>query len=130
MTNGRNGQLRPGDAVREIIQQTTQALISMNAERLEELARCCAALNRDIQEAEKGTNTVVALQESRSDLELLGRVLSRTRSNLIILFRLHALRLGEVGALQRSRSVGQTGYSGVMMDDFNRRERATEYGDN
>jgi hypothetical protein len=46
-------QLRPGAALQEIVQQATAALIVMDAERLEELARCCADLNRDIEDAER-----------------------------------------------------------------------------
>jgi hypothetical protein len=130
MTSGREEKLRPGIAIREIVQQATEALVSMNATRLEELARCCAELNREIDETGMRTTTTGALQEFRPDFDLLGRVLSKTRSNLTILFRLHALRLAEAGVLQQSRSVGHADYSGVMMDVFNRTEKATAYGDN
>jgi hypothetical protein len=130
MRNGPDEQLRPGIALREIVQQTTEALIFLKAERLEELARSCAALNREMEDAEKKTKTAMELQEAREDLKLLGRVLTKTRSNLTVLSRLHALRLGEAIALQGKRSAGQSGYSGVVLDVFNRREKAAEYGDN
>jgi hypothetical protein len=130
MTIGPDEQLCPGIGLREIVQHATEALVHMNAERLEELARCCVTLKRDIEDQGKRTRTVIELQDSRADMELLGRVLRKTRSNLAVLFRLHALRFAEADVLQGSRSAGPADFSGVVMDVFNRRERATEYGDN
>jgi hypothetical protein len=108
-------ELQPGEALREIVQQATAALISMDAKRLEELARCCADLNREIETTERAAETAVSLRHVANDVKLLGRVLYETRANLTVLSRLHVIRMREAGVW--GHSVSKT-------------ERNSEYGDN
>jgi hypothetical protein len=138
MTIGWREQLRPGAALREVIQQETAALVCMDAQHLEELARCCVDLNREIEkrEIEKMEKTgeiaevVVALQDAASDVELLGRVLCETRANITVLSRLHVIRLRETGVLRGGSVDKQANYSTRVLGELNRPERKTEYGDN
>jgi hypothetical protein len=123
-------QLRPGVALREIVQQATAALISMDAERLEELARCCVDLNREIESAGQTGTSALALQEVENDVKLLGRVLFETRANLTVLSRLHAIRLRESGALRLRCAGGRPAYTGHALEGLNRTEGTAEYGDN
>jgi hypothetical protein len=118
MTVGWREQLRPGVALREIVAQATASLISMDTERLEDLARCCADLNRGSIELRglemhgveiHGIDGVTgdldaryALEQAALDLKLLDRVLYETRANLTVLSRLHSIRLREIAALQTS----------------------------
>ena len=95
MTMAWQEQMRPGVALRDIVQQATAALVAMDAERLEELARCCADLNREIEARSEMAETVVALRDVRKDLKLLNRVLYETRANLTVLSRLHTIRMQE-----------------------------------
>jgi hypothetical protein len=117
MTIGWQQELRPGVALREIVRQATEALIRMDAERLEELARCCSDLNRDFNRDLQGPDSDTALkaaadmQASAHDLRLLERVLFETRANLKVFTRLHAMRLNEAARFQAS-------------------ERKVSYGDN
>jgi hypothetical protein len=118
MTVGWREQLRPGVALREIVAQATASLIAMDTERLEELARCCADLNRgsvDVHIAEfhggdaanadanhADSESWTALEQMAMDLRLLDRVLYETRANLTVLTRLHAVRMREIDLLQTS----------------------------
>ncbi len=84
MTSGWQQQIRPGAALREIVQQATLALVAMDSDRLEELARCCADLNRDLQIPAERADAGEQLQSSEAELRLLGRILFETRANLSI----------------------------------------------
>lgn len=129
MTVGWQEQLRPGIALREIVQQATAALVSMDAERLEELAKCCADLNREIELSGQTAEAALALQEAGNDVKLLDCILYETRANLTVLSRLHALRLREAGALRRRYGDRLTPYGAQALDGLNSAERA-DYGDN
>jgi len=102
MTIGWQEQLRPGVALREIVRQATAALIQMDSERLEELARCCSDLNREVQGSDSDTALEAAadMQASEHDLRVLERVLFETRANLNVFTRLHVIRLNEAAHLQ------------------------------
>jgi len=100
-----------------IVQEATAALISMDADRLEELARSCEDLNREStrtdwasgeldaagiqgkrQPENRSVSTSVCLETSkpnRSELELLRRILFETKANLDILSELHRNRLAQ-----------------------------------
>jgi hypothetical protein len=130
MSIGWQEQWRPGAALREIVQQATKALVCMDAERLEELARCCADLNREIEKTGKNAEAAVALQDAASDVKLLGRVLYETRANLTVLSRLHVIRLQEAGALRQERTRKQSSYRASALGEWNQPERKTGYGDN
>lgn len=123
-------QLRPGLALRQIVQQATAALISMDTERLEELARCCADLNREIERNGETAEAALALRDAEGDMKLLGRVLYETRANLTVLSRLHAIRLQEsMGS--RSPRAGAPALAALVWTDLaGGEERTAEYGDN
>ena len=133
-------QLRPGTALRDIVQQATVALIAMDANRLEELARCCVDLNRDLQSESRseqdwigffkemdGTETsgsevsvagngmpVRLATDLEWEMRLLGQVLYESRANLTVFSRLHRMRLNkELGLANRSKA-----------------EREADFGDN
>jgi hypothetical protein len=65
----------------------------MDRPRLDELARCCADLNRELHQSGEMAQAAAEIQCAAEDLKLLGRVLVETRANLLVLSRLHALRL-------------------------------------
>jgi hypothetical protein len=127
MTIGWQEQLKAGGALKGIVQQATAALVAMDAERLHELARCCADLNR---EPEFTHEVALAPNDAKVELELFKRVLYEARANLTVLSRLHAIRLRETHLLQdrhgASRSDGEADSFGFWCD----RERVPEYGDN
>jgi hypothetical protein len=92
-------QLRPGAALRDIVQQATEALVSMDADRLEELALCCVDLNREVENPEEWLVPVAHLLEEdedlKKDMRLLERVLFETRANLTVFSRLQAIRVAK-----------------------------------
>jgi hypothetical protein len=108
MTIGWQEQLQPGRALREIVQQATAALIQMDAQRLEELARCCADLNRELHASAFPAKVAADLDISAHEIKLLGRVLFETRANLTVFTRLHTLRLreAETGQFERKLAYG------------------------
>lgn len=95
--DGSEEQIRPGVPMRELVRQATGALIAMDADRLEDLARCCADLIREVETTGNQAEVTAAVRDAKSELRLLDCVLYETRTNLTVLRRLHALRLQEVG---------------------------------
>src|ERR1700731_2254647 len=100
MTSGWREQLRPGVALRGIVQQATAALIAMDAQRLEELALCCADLNREVEDTGGIAEAAVDLRASAGEMELLDRILFETRANLVVFSRLHVMRLNQAAKWQ------------------------------
>jgi len=98
ITSGWREQLRPGVALRGIVRQATAALIAMDAQRLEELALCCADLNRELEDSGGIATASADLRASAEDMELLNRILFETRANLTVFSRLHLMRLNEAAA--------------------------------
>ncbi|WP_263352129.1 hypothetical protein [Acidicapsa acidisoli] len=127
-------KLQPELAIRQIVHQATEALVRMDAERLEELARCCAVLNREIENAgdRKAARAQlgVELRKAEPEVKLLGRVLGKTRANLTVLMRLHVLRLEKQIDSQAAPAIGPVGYRSRKIDGFHSMEKAAEYGDN
>jgi mRNA degradation ribonuclease J1/J2 len=125
-------QLRPGVALRAIVAQATAALVAMDAERLEELAKCCADLNREIDRSGESAAAALELRDAGSEIRLLDRVLYETRANLTVLSRLHAIRLREAMvsspmisfAGSRSASAGPSSSILIWTD------KVADYGDN
>jgi hypothetical protein len=130
MTIAWQEQLRPGVALREVVEQATAALICMDAERLEELARCCADLNQAIVENGEAVEAAGDLQSSCRDVEILGRILHETRANYIVLSRLFVLRLQDAGAADDKRSQRQANSIGRTFNEWEMSVRKAEYGDN
>jgi len=130
MTIAWQEQLRPGVALRGIVQQATAALVAMDAERLEELARCCADLNRDWEESEDRAKAALEIRDASRDLALLEAVLHETRANLTVITRLHTMRLREAMELSRLQRGDRAQTDREAFDLWLFRERRPEYGDN
>jgi hypothetical protein len=88
--------------LKELVVEASQALARLDAERLEELALSCQALNRDV--ASDGTRVdgdaraALALEakEAAGDMAVFARVLEATRANLNVMNRLRDLRAGRL----------------------------------
>lgn len=74
-----------------MVAEASRALASLNADRLEELAGCCQALNRDLPPREELKRQAM---EARADLAVFAHVLEATRANLNVMRRLRDLRMG------------------------------------
>jgi hypothetical protein len=125
MTSRWQEQVQPGVALRTLVQEATTALIAMDAQRLEELSRCCADLNRELQGTGAMAAAAAEIQYASEDVHLLERVLFETRANLVVLSRLHAIRLRE-----RFLPTGDELRRGVATDLWPGTAKGAAYGDN
>jgi hypothetical protein len=87
------GTRRFDPELKEIVAEASQALGLLDAERLEELARACQALNRDHAELAQRAREA---GDAAGGMAVLARVLDATRSNLHVMHRLRELRMGAV----------------------------------
>lgn len=119
-----------------LLQEATDALVRMDADRLEELARCCADLNRQMQGVTPPSGTASSkghlvssdhaafsmrgleqqLSAQRASMAVMARLLAETRANLRVLTRLHMLRLKAAESLHP--------------DVWHSRPAGVDYGDN
>lgn len=83
--------------LKKLVGEASQALARLDAERLEELAQSCRALNRDLAGAGATVRSALAVEarEAAGDMAVLSRVLDATRANLRVMNRLRALRAGK-----------------------------------
>lgn len=86
-------------SLKQVVTEASQALIHLDAERLEELAKACRALNRPLPppRSADGTELVRQAEEARADMAVFARLLALTRENLQLMERLRALREGPLG---------------------------------
>ncbi len=117
-----------GDGWHELLQEATDALVRMDADRLEELVRCCEDLNRQQQASPRKVATALAnratvrqMQEELASLAVMGRLLEETRANLRVLTHLHVLRLKEAAGDAEKWSAWRHSASGAA---------GVGYGDN
>ena len=96
--------------IREVVAEASRALARLDADRLEELALACQALNRDrvanvspdagaeSDLTERGNNQALMRQarEAAGDMRDFGRVLEATRANLVVMRRMRQLREGKI----------------------------------
>ncbi len=84
--------------LKELVVEASQALARLDAERLEELALSCQALNRDLAEADRDARAALAVEsrEAVGDMAVFARVLEATRANLNVMNRLRELREGRL----------------------------------
>lgn len=82
---------RTAPELRQIVVEASRALACLDAERLEELALCCQALNRNLPQR---SELVRQARNAAPDMAIFARVLEATRSNLNVMRRLRDLRLG------------------------------------
>ena len=108
------GRLNP--ELREVVVAASLALARLDADRLEELALSCRALNWDLAAVTGDGRAELARQarESAGEMAVLGRVLEATRANLNVTRRLRELREGplEYGGRTAPRLAGP-GYWGL-----------------
>ncbi|MGA2887328.1 MAG: hypothetical protein ABSE51_04700 [Terracidiphilus sp.] len=87
--------------LKELVVEASQALARLDADRLEELALSCQALNRDLGhrdlaggDADGRAALAVEAKEAVGEMAVLARVLEATRANLNVMNRLRELRQG------------------------------------
>ena len=82
--------------LKELVREASKALACLDADRLEELALSCQALNRDPAPKSAAGRTALARQASEAvgDMAVFGRVLEVTRANLHVINRLRELCAG------------------------------------
>jgi hypothetical protein len=92
------GKSRERPRLKSLVIEASQALARLDAERLEELALSCDALNRDLVPADPESRTGVAREarEAADEMAVFARVLEATRSNLHVMQRLRDLHLGRL----------------------------------
>jgi|ERR1035438_2611995 hypothetical protein len=82
--------------LKELVKEASHALARLDADRLEELALSCQALNRELTPASKPQRADLARQsrEAAGEMAVFSRVLEATRANLNVMNRLRELRAG------------------------------------
>ncbi len=111
-----------------LLREATDALVRMDADRLEELVRCCADLNRQMQSVELPAGNpspsmrrlAQEVSAHQASIAVMGRLLAETRANLRVLTRLHLLRL------KAAESAAESQHAGV----WHVRPAGVDYGDN
>ena len=86
-----------------LVAEAAKSLAKLDAERLEELALSCQALNRE-GIAGKQRFSAVEVSEAKRDMAVLARVLEVTRTNVAIVSRLRELHAGHVEYSVRQES--------------------------
>jgi hypothetical protein len=87
------GKVQP--EMKELVREASAALSRLDAERLEELAKCCQALNRDLRrKPDERERAALAAQarEAAGEFVVFTRVLEATRANLEVMMRLRAFQ--------------------------------------
>ncbi len=84
--------------LKQIVSEASRALATLDADRLEEMALSCQALNRDLSKSDEDIRGGLALQakEARGEMAVFARVLEVTRANLNVMNRLRELREGRL----------------------------------
>jgi hypothetical protein len=82
----------------ELVREASKALACLDADRLEELALSCQALNRNPAAETAAERAALTRQakEAVGDMAVFGRVLEATRANLQVMNRLRELRAGRL----------------------------------
>ena len=99
--------------LKELVVEASRSLGRLDADRLEELALSCQALNRDLAPASTKQRAELACQarEAAGDMATFSRVLEVTRANMNVMNRLRELRAGrlEYGQERWSRTEAEHG---------------------
>lgn len=84
--------------LKELVVEASRALARLDADRLEELALSCQALNRDLAPANSEEQAGLArkAQEAVGEMAVFARVLEATRANLHVMNRLRELHAGRL----------------------------------
>ena len=112
------GARRGHPKLKELVAEASRALARLDAERLEELALSCQALNRGLAQVDGDARVELALQarEATGDMAVFARVLEVTQANLNVMNRLRELRAGRLE------------YGGRQAPEWSRTE--SRHGDN
>lgn len=80
--------------LQELVAEASRALARLDADRLDELALSCQALNRELPTKSRTRYLELARQahEATGDMATFSRVLEATRANLNVMKRLRELR--------------------------------------
>jgi aminopeptidase N len=97
------GESRGRPKLKELVVEASRALARLDADRLEELALSCQALNRDLVQSDLAHGDAVdraamavECKEAERDMAVFARVLEATRANLNVMNRLRELRAGRL----------------------------------
>jgi hypothetical protein len=92
------GERKELPELKQLVAEASRALARLDADRLEELALSCQALNRDLEPAGREERAGLARQarEAQKELAIFARVLEATRANLHVMSRLRELRAGRL----------------------------------
>jgi hypothetical protein len=97
------GECRGRPKLKELVVEASRALARLDADRLEELALSCQALNRDLTDrdlvhGDAADRAALAIEcnEAKGDMAVFARVLEATRANLDVMNRLRELRAGRL----------------------------------
>ena len=92
------GEHRGHPKLRDLVVEASRSLARLDAGRLEELALCCQALNRDLVCGDGTARAALACEarEAVQDMAVFARVLEATRANLNVMNRLRELRGGRL----------------------------------
>lgn len=106
------GERRLNPELREVVVEASLALARLDAERLEELALSCQALNRELSPSGAAGGEELARQarDAAREMAVFGRVLAATQANLDVMARIRELRQARLeygGATQASGRFGR-----------------------
>jgi len=92
------GTRRQHADLKELVVEASRALARLDADRLEELALSCQALNRELAPEGAGQRAEMLRQarEAKGDMAVFARVLEATQANLDVMNRLRELRAGRL----------------------------------
>ncbi len=84
--------------LKDLVLEASRSLALLDADRLEELALSCQALNRELATVSREERAVLARQarEAAGDMATFARVLEATRANLSVMNRLRELCAGRL----------------------------------
>jgi len=84
--------------LKQLVIEASRALARLDADRLEELALSCQALNRELtpMTAVRRQDLIRQSREAARDMATFARVLDATRANLNVMNRLRDLRTGRL----------------------------------
>ncbi len=92
------GKCRVHPELKELVVEASRALARLDAERLEELALSCQALNQEVEMGDAGRGATLAheTREAAGDMAVFARVLDATRANLHVMNRVRELSSGRL----------------------------------
>jgi hypothetical protein len=89
--------------MKELVVEASRALARLDADRLEELAFSCQALNRDLAQGDPARrdgdareSLAIECNQAQGDMAVFARVLEATQANLNVMNRLRELRAGRL----------------------------------